>query len=104
MKQSHPIPMTGRGAFRRWILAAGLAVAALSIAGAAQAQERYHHGPPHRGWEHRGPPVYWRHRLPPGYYYGAPPVVVAPPPPVYYAPPPPMVYGAPGLNIVIPIR
>ncbi|PKU22893.1 hypothetical protein [Telmatospirillum siberiense] len=93
--------------FRRWVVAVGVAAAALSIAGTAQAQERGPYPPPY-GWErhHRGPPPgYWHHRPPPpGYYYGAPPVVVAPPPPVYYAPPPPVVYSAPGLNIVIPIR
>ncbi|MGB5950333.1 MAG: hypothetical protein WBG82_13515 [Parvibaculum sp.] len=58
----------------------------------------------HRGWERHywGPRgyVYWA----PGYVYPPPPVVYAPPP-VYYAPPPPPVYyGAPSLNVVIPIR
>lgn len=92
---------------RRWVVAAGV-VAALSIAGTAQAQDRgpYYPGPPPHGWNHHhhAPPGYWRHRPPPGYYYGAPPVVVAPPPVYYAPPPPPVVYGAPGLNIVIPIR
>lgn len=115
MKQPHPIPLPG-SIFRQWMVAAGMAVAVLGIAGAAQAQD-YDRG--RHGFEHRGPPGHWRHRPPPGYYYGAPPgyyysappmvvapppVYYAPPPPVYYAPPPPMVYGAPGLNIVIPIR
>ncbi len=107
MKQLPSIPMPGRSTFGRWIVAAGLAFAAFGIADAAQAQDRGHHrGPPPRVWAHRGPPGYWYHRpgYYSGYYYGGPPVVVAPPPPVYYAPPPPMVYGAPGLNVVIPIR
>jgi len=49
----------------------------------------------------------------PAYAYAPPPVVYAPPPVVVYAPPPPppvvvytppAVYGAPGLNIVVPIH
>jgi hypothetical protein len=58
----------------------------------------------HERWEHRHhhrPHVYYA----PG-YYGPPPVVYEAPPPVYYAPPPPppVYYGAPSLNVVIPIR
>jgi hypothetical protein len=60
----------------------------------------------HRGWErheryyHGQPYIYY---VEPG-YYGPPPGYYAPP--VYYAPPPPppVYYGAPSLNVVIPIR
>jgi hypothetical protein len=59
-------------------------------------------------WDHRG---YYEHEhhWHQG-YYRRPDVVIAPPvvyerPPVYYAPPPaPVYYGAPALNVTIPLR
>lgn len=68
------------------------------VASPAQAQDWHHHGGWdhgwHHGWDHR-----WHHP-PPGYYGGG--YGYAPPP--VYAPPPPAYYGAPGINVVIPIR
>ncbi|MDE1147428.1 MAG: hypothetical protein PW843_12550 [Azospirillaceae bacterium] len=91
------------------------AVAALAVVGIAATAavtstpakadgyyRHYDHGRDH-GWRGRdyygGPRVYV---APPPYYYGPRAYY----PPAYYAPPPPppVYYGAPGLNVVIPIR
>ncbi|HTH96886.1 MAG TPA: hypothetical protein VL574_05670 [Stellaceae bacterium] len=86
------------------IIGAGAALASVALAfviGSTPAKADWHH----EHWEHRG---YWHH---PHYY--APPVVYGPPvaygPPVVYerpvyAPPPAVYYGAPGINVTIPLR
>ena len=81
------------------IIGAGVALASVALAfviGSTPAQADWHRD----HWGDRG--YYYDH---PRYY--APPVVYGPPV-VYerpvYAPPPPVYYGAPGINVTIPLR
>lgn len=84
------------------------AFAAATLAGLAAtpalADPHWHH---HGRWDREYHPGWVRYYDGPYVYYAPPPVYYAPPPPpVYYAPPPPppVYYGAPSLNVVIPIR
>ncbi len=95
-----------RGRAGKFVLAALGVSALLSGFAASPALADHWDRHYHRGWErheryyHGQPYIYYAE---PG-YYGAPPGYYAPP--VYYAPPPPppVYYGAPSLNVVIPIR